>query len=256
MNALYACLAAVFITGWLLFVFALIRAGWRNAQSWLFAPLSAGGSARGGTRRTPSAAVHVEMHADQRAARAVVFTAEARAALAHSLRDDERIIWTGQPHPFSIMHWLCYLTWLLFAGTCAAATFVVAREAVGAPQPSHRVISSIAAASMLLALIGPMAIWLVYRRARRTFYVVTDRRALILEAAPFVGIWIRRYLPSHLKEMHVPGAKPCHGCGDLVFEPEGIGDSRTSRRGFLAVHDPSEIERLIREHLLSQQPAP
>jgi hypothetical protein len=101
-------------------------------------------------------------------------------------------------------------------------------------------------AAGLVLIIRPL--W-VHHRARRTVYVVTDRRAFTVTAGLGSNLTIRSFLPEQLHGMHRHQRKD--GSGDLVLMQEEIHDpeSGTYKRnaGFLAVRDVAEVEALVRE---------
>lgn len=95
------------------------------------------------------------------------------------------------------------------------------------------------------------------RRAKRTCYALTDRRAILFEAGMFRSVEVRSYRPAELTKMF--RREKADGGGDLVFEEQihlrsGGHNSRTLRtqdRGFLGIDNVRKIEELVRKALLS-----
>jgi hypothetical protein len=95
--------------------------------------------------------------------------------------------------------------------------------------------------------------WWMQALARGTAYVLTDRRAIILEPSLFRVRQVRSYSPAGLGAMS--RVEYGEDFGDLVFEEvrsQGSdGHWSTSRLGFLAIPHVREVEDLIRRTLLN-----
>jgi hypothetical protein len=99
--------------------------------------------------------------------------------------------------------------------------------------------------------------WWAARKARRTCYAITNRRAIIWDAGWWGRMEVRSYEPSGLGR--IVRTEYADGCGDLVFEEivsygrdsDGDRTSRTIRHGFLAIENVREVEDLLRKTLLS-----
>jgi hypothetical protein len=99
-------------------------------------------------------------------------------------------------------------------------------------------------------------LWLL-RRARRTCYALTDKRAIICEPGWF-GHWKTSSYMAHdlgrLKRRERPD-----GSGNLIFEEirtissdsHGRARTHTHWRGFLNVANVREVEKLVRSTLLT-----
>lgn len=94
------------------------------------------------------------------------------------------------------------------------------------------------------------------RKAKRTCYALTDRRAILFEAGMFRSVEIRSYRPAELAKMF--RREKADGSGDLVFEEQiqvrVVNNNRTVRtqdRGYLGIDNVREIEGLVRKALLS-----
>ena len=85
-----------------------------------------------------------------------------------------------------------------------------------------------------------------WRDAQHTFYALTDRRAILFGASK-VCSFTRQMLGSMSRTERPDGS------GDLVFATEPDHSARQNRAipvGFIGIHNPKEVERMIRNHLL------
>jgi hypothetical protein len=103
--------------------------------------------------------------------------------------------------------------------------------------------------SMLLSPLG-------YRKkAARTAYAVTDRRAIVINGKLLAGREVRSYSPVQLGA--ISRTERANGCGDLVFQEEiarvhwrgGRGPS-TVPIGFLGIAEVRAVEKILKETLL------
>ena len=89
--------------------------------------------------------------------------------------------------------------------------------------------------------------WMM-REAKKTAYVITDRRAIVLAGGPRGSTVIRSFEPDRLKDIRL--VQKADGTGDLIFErtwaldDHGMQTSRTDH-GFLAIADVRSIEQTI-----------
>ena len=87
------------------------------------------------------------------------------------------------------------------------------------------------------------------RRAARTAYVITDRRAMILEAGWRGGMNVRSFDPPALR-VDLQRKQNPNGTGDVIFKQElrrtNKGRARTINIGFLAVRDVKGVEEMVR----------
>jgi hypothetical protein len=99
---------------------------------------------------------------------------------------------------------------------------------------------------ILIGLAMLSSPWWARRAARRTVYVITDRRAIC-----FQGGWsttIRSYSPEQLSQVYRKERKD--GTGDVIIGVRGWrdsdGDRRTVEEGFLRVRDPKTVEAMLK----------
>ena len=90
----------------------------------------------------------------------------------------------------------------------------------------------------------PVWVWQV---ARKTVYLVTDKRAISIH-----GGWsttIRIYLPDQLKNIY--RKQRADGTGDVIISirrwKDSDGDNRSEEIGFLGVRNPQETENMLRQ---------
>lgn len=97
------------------------------------------------------------------------------------------------------------------------------------------------------------------RKAKRTFYALTDRRAILWEPGWFGSGEVRSYGPNQLTKTIRKDLSD--GGGDLVFEEivtvnrnsDGPTTS-TTRHGFMGIDNVRGVEELLRKALLSNPP--
>lgn len=65
--------------------------------------------------------------------------------------------------------------------------------------------------------------WWTWRAARRTLYVVTDRRAVVFSASGLRGVAVRSFAPDALRDTR--RVERPDGSGDLIFAETGHRDS-------------------------------
>lgn len=199
---------------------------------------------------------------------------ELEAAVRAELRDDEQLLWVGQPRPscyarrsiflvlFGIpwtafaLFWMAGASGMLFAGTRTSPGGAGVHGGVVALFSCFPLFGLPFVAIGLGMLSSPY--WL-RRQARRTCYALTDRRAILRQAGVFGSVDTRSYEPAALGRIH--RREYAGGCGDLVFEEvvsfgrdsDGDRTTNTTRYGFLAIEEVREVENLLRTALLSDE---
>ena len=85
-----------------------------------------------------------------------------------------------------------------------------------------------------------------YRNARKTVYVITDRRALLIQGSR--SLTIRSFLPAQLSAIYRKEKRD--GSGDIIlsqwFYRDSDGDRQSEEIGFLRVKDANDIERRLK----------
>jgi len=183
---------------------------------------------------------------------------ELAALVGAELEAGERIAWVGQPDPrrfawASVFAVLFAIPWTAFAifWMCGAAGFKM-------PTFQHGWdLFPLFGLPFVLVGFGMLSTpyWL-RRKAQRTVYVITDRRAVILDGGWWRSITVRSFSPDRLKDLR--RVQRPDGSGDLLFERTWRTDSEGSRQftdhGFLGVRDVKMVERLIKQ--LTQSAGP
>src|SRR5262249_8379046 len=94
------------------------------------------------------------------------------------------------------------------------------------------------------------------RKAKRTCYALTDRRAIVWEAGSFGSVQVLSYRPAELTKIR--RVEYPDGTGDLVFEEEitigtgnrGYSTTTRQRQGFMSIDHVRQVEELLRKALL------
>ncbi len=173
---------------------------------------------------------------------------ELQATVEQELEPGERIEWLGMPipryfTPVSTGVFLLGIPWTAFAVFwVVAAGWLTARDRVG-----PFIVFPLFGLPFILVGLGMLSVPLwTRRRALRSVYVITDRRAIT-----FVGGWgttIRSYPPEKLQEVYRRERRD--GTGDVIivrrawYDPDG--DRRSEELGFLRIANPKEVEDLLK----------
>jgi len=198
------------------------------------------------------------------------FPSDLDTALRRELDENERLLWVGRPIPhLYARRFLLPGVWLGtfalgFTVFIAVGMVVNVRELFG-PRLEANEFAGVAGDIALVAFLGFFAVATlgaaVYmyglpirarKRASRTVYAVTDRRAIVLVAHRNGRVVERDYCADELR--HLFRRQRADGSGDLHFEsakgaaPTGspTGSTTPSQHGFLAVRDVLGVERLLR----------
>jgi hypothetical protein len=170
-----------------------------------------------------------------------------REKVERELRDGERAQWIDMPIPHyftpkSIASFLFAIPWTAFAifWVCGASGFKLPDFKEGFD------LFPLFGLPFILIGIGMLStpIW-THRKALKTIYVVTDRRAIT-----FMGgrsITIRSYPPEQLGNIYRKERRD--GTGDIVFDRrswrDSDGDRHSEELGFLRINNPKEVEELL-----------
>ncbi|MCK4564002.1 MAG: hypothetical protein KAU94_04960, partial [Verrucomicrobia bacterium] len=86
-----------------------------------------------------------------------------------------------------------------------------------------------------------------YRKAFKTVYAITDRRAITFDGGR--STTVRSYPPEKLQDIYRKEKKD--GSGDVVIVRsawrDSDGDRRSEELGFLRIENPKEVESLLNE---------
>jgi len=93
-------------------------------------------------------------------------------------------------------------------------------------------------------LSSPLWVW---QAARKTVYLVTDKRGISIQGGR--STTIRSYLPDKLKDVY--RRERADGTGDVIITirrwKDIGGDPRSEEIGFLGVRNPREVENMLRQ---------
>lgn len=174
------------------------------------------------------------------------------ALVEAELQPGERITWLGQPIPSRMAR--STLPVVLFGIPWTAfALFWTAGAAWGTSQmeggPGLFSAFPLFGVPFILVGLGMLSspFW-ASRKARRSAYVLTDRRALVFAAGWRGSVTVRSFEPERLMDLR--RKQYSDGTGDLVFTQDvrcdSEGHTRATDVGFLAVRDVSSVEALVR----------
>jgi hypothetical protein len=170
--------------------------------------------------------------------------------IARELEPGERTEWVGMPvpryfTPMSTATFVFGIPWTAFAifWTVSAGEITGVSESFG-------IFNLFALFGLPFILIGfgmlSSPLW-AYRKALKTVYVITDRRAITIDGG--VSTTIRSYPPDQLQNIY--RKEKSDGTGDIVISRrawrDSDGDSRSEELGFLRIRDPRTVEGLLKK---------
>jgi hypothetical protein len=171
-----------------------------------------------------------------------------RTLVENELQEGESIAWVCQPIPKHFA--MRSLPIVLFAipWTCFAIFWIAGASGFKIPNFKHGFdFFPMFGLPFLLIGFGMLSspLWMAWK-AKKTAYVLTDRRALI-----FDGCWsahVRSFAPDRLLDLRRTQRKD--GSGDLIFEKKLSYDSEGSKQstdiGFLAIPNVKDVEERVR----------
>jgi hypothetical protein len=185
------------------------------------------------------------------------------------LGTNERLVWMGKPADGIVLR--RNLAWLAGGGVVALGCLLWITGAIGfkevqqpgRPPAAAPTRNNGPAILLLLISLGVISVpGFRLLAARRTGYALTNRRALVFKGGVF-GSSRESYPPSELIEMHRSDSWIAPGGGDVIFRSVTVittsrnqegklsKSSRTIHYGFLSIYNPQDVERLIRETLVT-----
>jgi hypothetical protein len=177
---------------------------------------------------------------------------ELRRKIENELQPGEFIRWIEQPIPrfftaSSIGSVLFGIPWTSFAifWMWGASRFKLPDIREGL-QPDH--LGDLVSATFVLIGFGMLSfpIW-EWQAARKTVYLVTDKRAISIHSG--WSTTIRIYLPNQLKDIY--RKERADGTGDVIISirrwKDSDGDNMSEEIGFLGVRNPREVENMLRQ---------
>jgi len=174
-------------------------------------------------------------------------TGSLRAAVEAEVREGEHVTWIDQPIASR-----CMRAALPLVGFAVPWTAFALFWTWSAYRMTHGRGADVAFAAFGLPFVAiglgmfSSPFW-IGRMARRTLYVLTDRRAIIIAPA-FRGTFVRSFDPAQLHDLR--RTQGADGSGDLVFATDTVtysrGRTQTRPIGFEAVADVRDVEDRVR----------
>jgi hypothetical protein len=200
--------------------------------------------------------------------------ADLKDKLLKGLNANEKPVWIGQPVPNLVLlrssgyfvlagiGILAAVIWLAFLLTPDKAPPVQAgKKAAPAPASHSSNIILLPATIFLVSACFAAVPVLRWRTAKRTCYVLTNRRALVYKESLFSPTR-ESYPPLEVANMRRSDSWLASGSGDLIYRTVyvvstsrsrsgGFSSSvRTVHYGFLAIAQVAEVEKIVRETLI------
>ena len=185
-----------------------------------------------------------------------LFSPDQDAMVRRELEPGEKLVWLGRPiaRRIAVGWWPIAIFGLVFSGMGALVVGMLATMA--AEMDDSTIIRLMAVLIGVTFVLGGLVItglpFLVYRRATRTVYALTNRRAIIWDAGLGSNIHVRTFDADRLGS--TSRRERSDGTGDLIFEETVApvkGDPRhVIRFGFFAINHVHEVQNLLRAHVL------
>jgi len=187
---------------------------------------------------------------------------ELDALVQAEMQSGERVLWVGQPNPGRMAKSGCIVSLFGIPFTAFSVFWIAMAAGIGGGMgggPGGWIALIFPLFGLPFVLVGLALLSAPYwmaRKARRTCYAVTNRRAIVFESSWRGTLTVYAYRPDELTKLF--RREHADGSGDLVFEEiasvrhSSRGGSRThiTPRGFLAVDDVRAVETLLRKSLL------
>ncbi|MBN1287972.1 MAG: hypothetical protein JXB47_21420 [Anaerolineae bacterium] len=144
------------------------------------------------------------------------------------LRQDEKLLWTGQPSPYRMM--LKDISRMIFGVFWTAVVLLIISALSGFDADE---LGSSAIATLLLGILLLIGLWLLatplwnYVKATRTIYALTDQRALIVEQ--LFSPSVKAYTADDIE--FIERRERDSNAGDLIFRIERDVSWTTSASG-------------------------
>jgi hypothetical protein len=175
-----------------------------------------------------------------------------RSLVEAELQSAERIIWMGQPIPgrcarMTLPIVLFGIAWTAFAlFWTAGATWGMSKMTSGTGW--FRAFPLFGLPFILIGLAMLSSPYWARRKAQRSAYVLTERRAILFTAGWRGTVTVRSFEPDRLRDLR--RKQHPDGSGDLVFAEDirrdSDGDRQVTAVGFLAIQEVKGVEELVR----------
>jgi hypothetical protein len=173
------------------------------------------------------------------------------------LRRGERLLWVGQPRPKLFARQargavILGLVWTAFS--TVFFTVAVSGMLSGSVRSVYDPIAFLPPLLVLLGLAVLSTPFWMRRQAKRTYYALTDRRAILWEPAYFKAVEVRSYGAEALTGVYrveYPGGGDLVLVEDHVIRPDNEGTRiSTTKHGFMGIENVREVEELLRRMVL------
>lgn len=177
---------------------------------------------------------------------------EHRSFLVRELHSEERLLWVGQPRPGSQLWTTIPIVLFGIPWTAFALFWVAGASGFRWPDFSKGGFAFFPLFGVPFVLIGlgmlssPFWMW---RKAKNTLYVVTNRRVIIFEKGR--GMTITSYTKDQMSKL--TRTEKADGSGNLFFSEQvtkSNDDTRTTQVGFYGIEEVHLVETLIRDNIL------
>ena len=173
------------------------------------------------------------------------------ALVGAELQPGERIIWTGRPIPGRFARRSIGIVLFGIVWTAFAIFWIAGASRFRLPDFSHGFgLFPLFGVPFVLIGFGMLSTpYWMRRKAGRTAYVITDKRALILDGSLWRSTTVRSFEPHRLGDLR--RVQNRDGSGDIIFErvwaSDGDGGRQSTDHGFLAIQDVKNVEAHIRQ---------
>ena len=181
-------------------------------------------------------------------------TFEPRGLVEQQLESDEQVVWWGRPRSSAMVRLSLRRDRVFFGVLCICVAMLAAVTIYRDVRDGKDVNWPASAVGVVFVGVG---VWLVMsplwarRRAKKTVYALTDRRAMIITVGRHTTV--RSLGPGDLEEVPIKRQRR-DGSGDLVLQRRvsyyagGRGTrQRVVETGFFGVEDVDEVEKKFRE---------
>jgi len=178
---------------------------------------------------------------------------DAQRIIDAELAPGERLVWSAQPRAGrfalqTIPLVLFGIPWTVFALSWSGMAAWGTSRMAGTGGPGlFRLFPLFGLPFVLIGLGMLSSPWWAIRKARRSAYALTDRRAILCLAGWRGTVTIRSFEPAQLTDLR--RKQRADGSGDLVFAVDWSqtdNNTRSTDVGFIAIPDVKEVEDLVR----------
>ena len=202
--------------------------------------------------------------------------------VSEQLRTDEKLLWFGKPNPLSlarkqltpVLYGAVWIVFVIYGFKTAQTSFARQQQAQSFFGESNNLPAFQTIFLLVAVVFVGIGLWMIstpirsYIKALRTFYAVTDQRALIIS-----GVFSQTIIAYTRHDIRwIKTVDYSDGLGDVLFgydertytehinQPGFPNTNRTIQRsvtfsiGFRSIPDHQQVEALMRKTLLEPQP--